>query len=242
MEEKEFNTDMNIACNELDRIIKINHHIKGDAILGLRQMFMEGLEIGKLSKMLGQDFHRYYIKHYKGKDYQKVAEELIKYIKPERIANNRNIKYQGPDIEKGSHVLVCDFTIKQSLKEMASKDQDYMYFERSRMDKGSFDDELAHAYNKEEKEYAINNYNTLEVKIFLIKAYQLGLSYGEKSAEEIPYRVKTIFDYNKLVSDYESAKDKSGFKNDEEKDMMKDYNEKMKLRTPDWEVYKKYFE
>jgi len=239
---KDFKTEMDASAKELDRIIRVNHSVKGDPILCLRQMFMEGLEIGKLSKMLGQEFNKYYMKKYKGHDFQKTAEECVKNIQPERIANNRNVKYQGPDIEKGSRVLVSDFTIKQALKEMADKDQDYMYFERERMEKPYFDEQIAAEKDKEERENIIKDYNGLEVKILLVKAYQLGFSIGEKLVEAIPYQVKTIFDYIKLIADYESGTDKSGFKDDAEKDMMKDYNEKMKLRTPDWEKYKEYFQ
>ncbi len=240
-------TKMDIACKELDRIIKVNHTVSGDTIMALRQMFMLGLEIGKLSKLLGEDFHKFYIRKYKGTDHEKISTELIKYLKPERIANNRKIKYQGPDIEKGSRVLVCDFTIKQTLAEMADKDQDYMYFERFRMDKSYYDKQLSEESDLKEKENITNQYNTLEVKIFLMKAYQLGFSIGEASVEKIPSSIKSIFHYDEMINNYESGINKSvfinksAFKNDADKDMMKDYNEKMKLRFPEWENYKEYF-
>lgn len=239
---KDFKTKMDVSCKELDRIIRVNHSVKGDVIMALRQMFMQGLEVGKLSKLLGEDFHKYYVRKFKGNDYQSTSDELIKYIKPERISNNRTIKYQGPDIESGSRVLVSDFTIRQTLDEMADENQDYMYFERFRMDKAYYEQQLSEENDPKEKESITNEYNTLEVRIFLMKAYQLGFSIGETLVEKIPSPIKTIFEYNEMITNYESGQDKSWFKDDDEKDMMKDVNEKNKMRFPDWEKYKEYFE
>ncbi len=226
-----------LTIEAIEKLMRVNHDITGDIQTALGNAYDKGMGVGKLKKALGMDYGRY-AKHV---SIDGVMEDAFKLFTSVRTGNKRNLKYDGPDIAKGSEVLVCDFTLKQAIRLMQDKDHDYMYFERERFDKAYHEDSLKRTQNDpEETEYLTWNYNNLEVKIFLMKCFQIGFSAGEIAGSAIPRPVVRIFDLMRDIDDHDAGK-KGYFKDEAEKEMMREYLEKQKLATPDWVDYKSYY-
>lgn len=224
--------------NEFERLILINHTVAGDLRKILTDVYNSGIELGKVQAMFGSDFSS--TPQAKRSNTEKMLEGAVAIINPTRIANKRNMKYTGADITHYS-ILACDFTVKQTIKMLASRDNDYMYFERDNFEAKAFEERIESAYDQEEKDFIIKEHNTLEVRIFILKCFQVGYSEGTKLADRIPIGIKTIYSVTKDLNDYKSGK-KSHIDNDELANSLADMVVKNKTLYPSWEEYKEYFE
>ncbi len=206
------------AITEFDRIIRINHKIVGDITNILNNTYDKGFEIGKTRKQFGDS--KRYDQKIKSFNFENFFKNETKKINPFRISNIRNIKYNGPEITC-NQILVCDFTIQQTLDILKQPDSDYGYFERKRADEKYYFDAIKNSQDDEEEiEYLSHEYNCREVEILLLKLYQLGYSDGYNSVDKIPRDILIIFGI-----------ENSDLKNE------KEFIELLKKRNPNWEQY-----
>lgn len=217
------------AISEFERIIQINHKVSGDIKSILTDIYNKGIEIGNLKGLFRSEF--YSTSLVEKFDMEKMLVTAIQKLNPERISNNRNIKYNGTEITHNS-ILVCDFNVNQVINLMTLDDSDYMYFEKHRFEKDYFDTELKNSLDEEDKADIIKEYNTLEVRIFLMKCYQVGFSVGATATKRIPHGIVDIFKIEKEISDCRSDKDIEN---------LKETAAYYKQRNPDWQNYAKYF-
>jgi len=222
---------------EFEKLILINHKVGGDVKSVLTDVYNKGIEMGKLQGMFLSEFNNLpQVKEFK---FELFLQEAVKNINPERISNIRKMQYTGPDITHYS-ILSSDFTTKQVIKMLASFESDYMYFEREHFEKSYYEEQLKEEYDDEDRKYTTNKYNTLEVRIFVIKCYQVGYSEGTKLANRLPYGIRYIFETGKDVANYRAGI-KSSIKDDSLADSLCETVERYKEKHPDWKEYEKYF-
>ncbi len=223
---------------EFTRLILINHTVSGDLISILTDIYNSGIEIGKIEAMFSSDFQR--VPQVKKFNLTKVLDDAVRSIKPERISNIRTMKYFGPDI-KANAILVSDYTVKQTIRMLASRSDDYQCFERNNFDKKEYAERLKGCADSEEKNWIVNEHNTLEVRIFVLKCYQVGFSEGTKKASRVPHGIRSIFEFEESLSKYNSG-DHSNINTDELASSIANMVVKFKEDNPTWHEYAKFYE
>lgn len=240
------------AISEFTRLVNINHEVDQDELIkNLSIAYDQGVELGKLKSMFGTDFHN--LKSVKGFRLENFLRSLVSPLEIKRISSSKNLKYTGHDISESS-VLVCDFTIKQSLAYMTEKNGKYGGFESQHRDIKWYNEER-NTTDKEEKEYIEFAYHKQEVYVLVQKIYQLGFADGEKLSERISSDIFHIFKKTKEISNYKNGIDDSkfveyggrqlriaGIVDDTDLEKETQFLDYLKTRNPTWEQYREVIE
>lgn len=223
------------VVSEFQRIIEINHKCDGDLESALRSIYQQGYIKGKTLKMFGSNGPQ------KPFNLEKTVQQLVDSCKPQRISNHRDITYNGPEVTSNK-VLACDIGVQGTIEEMKGPDDGPQHFNVSRMSKEFYDSELREAYDDEERNWIVREYNQLEVQIFFYKCYQVAISEGETNTPEAPHGVEEIFSAMKRIADYRAGKQVRRFKNEQDVAKYELFIDYLKQQTPNWEQYAEYYD
>jgi len=192
-----------LAISETIRLIKTNHTVDNNIEKVLSEIFDLGYKIGTLCIKCGLKFRKHPI--VEKLNIERDVENRCEEVNPVRILNERNLKYNGPEITT-HHVLACDLTYNAALNDMSDPHGDYKYFSRGNGDLDRHNKSIEQAYDDEEKEWEIDNFNRLEVSILFSKLYQVGMSLACEETYEMPSAIDHLFDYEKSIKGMKEAK------------------------------------